>query len=403
VNADPRADAAAERAGPQAVALLSLSWPPDPGGGGIQLAHLAERLARHVAVRALAPAPASGARPVEPEGVSVETLAVPAWPRLRGRAFGLRAAAWLLRRSDWDLLHVSGFFPFAAAPIAAALARGRPSIVKVTELRPGGILARAGGLGALELSVVRRADRFVAVSAAIRDALRAAGVPDARIARIPNGVDVERFRPPEEPEAERAALRRELGLPDDAVVVVCCGLVVPRKNPLAVVRAAARMRARPLAVLLVGPSAGDADYEAELDRAAASLPPGVRMLRAGRRDPDETARILRCADVLAHASRFEGMPNAVLEALASGLPVVAHRIPGCSDALEHGGGALVPEDDEPALARALDELTGDPSRRRAVSADARRIACEHFALDAVAGRYRSLYRELLEARSRRRK
>jgi glycosyltransferase involved in cell wall biosynthesis len=378
------------------VVLLSPSWPPDPGGGGIQLATLAERLAaRGTALRVFVATTPASPEPLRVPGVGVVGLRVPDSSLLRQRALGLRAAAWLLGRSDWDLLHVSGFFLFAVPAVAAARLRRRPSIVKVTELRPGHTFRGSSVVSSVQQATLRRADRIVALSAGIHEALCAAGVPETHIARIPNGVDVTRFHPRSPADPERAALRRELGLPSSGTLLLCCGVVIRRKNAVAVVRAAARMRSRPLVVALVGPSMGERDYERELDAAIAALPDGVQVVRTGPLPREQMAKILRAADLLAHASHFEGMPNVLLEALASGLPCVATSIPGSVDVLQRGGGLLVPPEDEFALANALDALATDAARRIAAGAEARRIACEDFSLEAVADRYQALYRELL--------
>jgi glycosyltransferase involved in cell wall biosynthesis len=267
-------------------------------------------------------------------------------------------------------------------------------LIKVTELPPGetfrdarSLLARVG------LSVLRGSDRIVAVSQAIAATLLAAGVPEERIAEIANGVDCDRFRPATD--EERARLRAELSWPLDAPVVLCCGVLSRRKNAIAVVRALGHVGAEAVTLVLAGPDDPELGYRRELEAAVSRLPRAVRVEWTGRLDAEELSRVMRGADVLALTSRFEGLPNVLLEALASGLACVATDIPGCRDALEDGAGVLVPEDDDDALAEVLGRLLTDAEERRALAAEGCRRAREQYSFERVADRYRAVYDELV--------
>jgi glycosyltransferase involved in cell wall biosynthesis len=380
---------------PLRAVLLSLSYPPDPGGGGIQLAQLAERLVEQdVEVTVLVPTPHQGIDPEPSPGITIRRLERPHGGGGRAWALGLRWASQLLRIRDWDILHVSGFFPAAAVPVLLARALGRPVLIKVTELPPGETFrGPRSPFGRVALSLLRGATRIVAISAAIDETLAAAGVPPERIARIPNGVDTERFRPATDD--ERARLKLERSWPDADPVVLCCGVLSRRKNALAVVRAMGRLGSDAVTLVLAGPDPPDPEYLRELDVAVSALPPTVRVERTGRLDSDDLPRVIRAADVVVHASRFEGLPNVLLESLASGVPCVATAIPGSSDVLEAGGGVLVPPDDDSAMAAAIGGLLADASRRRNLGAEGCRLARERYSLVRVAGLYRALYDELV--------
>ncbi len=107
---------------------------------------------------------------------------------------------------------------------------------------------------------------------------------------------------------------------------------------------------------------------------------------------------LAAADLFVNPARSEGLPNAVLEALACGLPVVLSDIDGHRDGPLLAGGAALhfPPGDAEALAAALSALAADPGRRAALGAAARTTAVEHYALPAVAERFRQLYLRLLQ-------
>jgi glycosyltransferase involved in cell wall biosynthesis len=106
--------------------------------------------------------------------------------------------------------------------------------------------------------------------------------------------------------------------------------------------------------------------------------------------------LYRAADIFVFPSRGEGCPNAVLEAMASGLPVVATDVAGNREVLGEDGNAgwLVPAEDPAALAEAVATLLGSPSMRREVAMAARERILERFDIDRVGAQYLCLYEEL---------
>jgi glycosyltransferase involved in cell wall biosynthesis len=309
----------------------------------------------------------------------------------------LRAGFWLLRHRDWDLLHVSGFSYFGVLPVLVAKWRRRPVLIKTTVLGRGGAFNPGGTwLARKLLGTYARADAIVALSQALEDDLRRRGCA-ARVLKIPNGVDVDLFRPARP--GEREAVRKAFGLPLDALLIVSCGMLYPRKNVIALVRAVARMQTRPVCVAMAGPPGPDRGYLAELDAEIAKLPAGAEVRRVGLLEPDRLAALERAADVFVLLSRAEGLPNALLEGMATGLACVASDIAGSSDVLAAGGGRLVPLDDDAELARVLDQLAGDPQERSRLGAEARKIALDRYSFPSIADRYREVYDELLSERA----
>jgi glycosyltransferase involved in cell wall biosynthesis len=125
---------------------------------------------------------------------------------------------------------------------------------------------------------------------------------------------------------------------------------------------------------------------------AASLRLESRVIFAGRKTPREIATLMNAADLLALPSQNEGVPNVILEAFASGLPVVAYRVGGIPEVLDAGYlGRLVPQGDLPALAAALDQQLAMTPDTAAI-----RRQGERFSWDAAA----SIYRDLLLAAMR---
>ena len=105
---------------------------------------------------------------------------------------------------------------------------------------------------------------------------------------------------------------------------------------------------------------------------------------------EDIGALYGAADLLVHPSRREGAPNAILEAMAAGLPVVATAIPSARELLGEDAGCLVPPEDAPALATALAELLADAPRRARLGEAARRRAEERFSREASIGRWEAL-------------
>jgi glycosyltransferase involved in cell wall biosynthesis len=199
-------------------------------------------------------------------------------------------------------------------------------------------------------------------------------VPLQRIARIFNPVDLSGWVP-----AEREQSRVSLGIPPDADVVVWHGRVeVDRKGLDVLVDAwsqVCRDRAgRELRLLLVGTGQDARD----LRRRIAVIPPScVLWIDEFVHDRELLRQFLGAADLYAFASRHEGFPVAVLEAMACGLPVVACDGPAISEILEGGedsGGVVVPPEDPNALGREIQRLLDDQALRLTLGGRARRRA-----------------------------
>ncbi|KQP10080.1 hypothetical protein ASF28_02665 [Methylobacterium sp. Leaf99] len=213
----------------------------------------------------------------------------------------------------------------------------------------------------------------VSNSQAGADFHRAEGYRPRRLAVIPNGIDTARFRP--DP-AARAALRRELGLPDDAVVAVHAARLDPMKDHATLLAAAARLP--DLRFLLAG----------EGTRGLA-LPGNA--LALGRRD--DFARIQAAGDIAVSSSAFgEGFSNAVAEGMAAGLMPVATSV-GDAGAILGGLGRLVPPRDPAALADALAGVAAlPPPVRRAAGLAARARIESTYGVGAMAERFLAAWR-----------
>jgi glycosyltransferase involved in cell wall biosynthesis len=234
------------------------------------------------------------------------------------------------------------------------------------------------------LALARLATEAFAVSADLRTHLLAEGFPPGAMGVIHNGIDVG----PLPSAADRQAVRRDLGVDDDALVVGTIARLDPVKHLDALLEAAARARTiHPLPVVAV--VIGDGPERGVLEQRAAALDLGDHVRFLGRRD--DARRWLAGMDVYVNASVSEGISLTILEAMAAGLPVVATRVGGTPEIVDAASGVLVPARDVPALADALVALGADPARRRELGAAARARVESAFSLDRMVAAYRGMY------------
>ncbi len=298
------------------------------------------------------------------------------------RALVRLARAWRTFRPD--VAHAHMVHAVLLARLARPLARVPVLVSTAHNLTEGArwreLAYRAtDGLGDLTTNVCQAAvDRYVSVRAA----------PHGRIVRMPNGLDVAGFEP--DPEA-RARVRAALELSDDAFAWLAVGRLEPQKDVPTMLEAARTLP--PRAVLLL---VGDGPLRAELEarRDALGLDPArVRFLGARADVPD----LMRAADGYAMSSAWEGLPMVLLEAGASGLPIVATDVGGNAEIVRDGAtGRLVPPHEPAALAAAMSETMALTATERAAwGRSARAHVAAEFDLGRVVDAWIALYRRLL--------
>lgn len=230
-------------------------------------------------------------------------------------------------------------------------------------------------------------ERVVAISPAIADELRGAGVPPARVVTIASAVDPGEL----EPALPRERTRSSEGLAEDCLLVLCLANLVPRKGIDVLLEALALLADAERVRLWV---AGEGPLRAELEALAGRLGLAQRVRFLGQRA--DKADLLAACDVLALPSRQEGLGVAALEAMAAGVAVVASRVGGLAQAVVDGGtGLLVPPEDPRALAAALQKLCDDGALRERLAAAGPARIREGFLAEQMVAAYAALYDELL--------
>jgi glycosyltransferase involved in cell wall biosynthesis len=232
----------------------------------------------------------------------------------------------------------------------------------------------------------------VAISDAIFEELIGYGVPERRIARIPNGVDTDRFHPATDA-ADLKAARAELGWPDIPTIIFA-GAITPRKRPHLLVEALAALRPSGIdaQLVLAGP-VKDHVYGDQIRKIAAERKLSHRVIWTGF-VPD-LAPLYRAADFFALLSSNEGMPNALLEAMASGLPSVVTAIPGASDLVRNGEEAITVEPSISCVADALEQYIRSLALSRQHGLAARMRAVEKYSARRVLERHIRLYQRVI--------
>lgn len=317
---------------------------------------------------------------LEAAGVRVVVVDKRGW---RETAAPARLAS-LMRELSIDLVH--GFlFPANWRAVAAARLAGITRVI--CAVRSTGIWMSARHRW-MDRMVLTRCSAVVANAPAVaRDIVERVGLAPARVRVIVNGVDTNRFRP-KEPDPGSLST----GAASPAMQVGFIGSLREAKDPMLFVRAAAvAARKMPAARFLM---VGDGPLRDEVVAEAGRLGVAERFTFAGERT--EIPDILRGLDLLAVTSVREGCCNVILEAMATGVPVVATSVGGNPDLVEHGRtGWLFPHGDAGAGGEAMALLLTDDGLRGRIQHKALERVRAEFSIDTMVGRTTALYEEIL--------
>lgn len=332
----------------------------------------------------------TGADPRETEGIVIHDLLrlepTMRVPGLRRRRFG-PAIRRLARAIDADVVHGHAITPYA---YWGALAEVHPYIVS-----PWGsdmfinVKKEPGRSRVLRTWAV--ADYLVVNSRAIEEAAVASGADASRIARILWHTDLAGFGPER---ADRAGLRAELGWPEDSLIVLSLRNFKEVMNIDVLVRAFAQVApSHPTARLLLAARGGDAREQVQAAIEAVALGDRIRMHRV---DPDGLPRLAASPDVVVSIASSDSSPSSLLEAMASGNPLIGGWSTSIDEWIGPGEGAeMVQPRDEAALAVALDRLLSDGALRERYAQRNLEVVRERVAESgpAIEALYRRLIRE----------
>ncbi|MDX1944438.1 MAG: glycosyltransferase [Pirellulaceae bacterium] len=240
----------------------------------------------------------------------------------------------------------------------------------------------------LDRVLARRSEVIVTNSSGVREFYASRGVPAEKFRVIPNGIDA-RSIPAAGPREE---LLHDLNLPPETRLIAAVNRLWPQKRVKDLIWASDLLKsARDGWKLLI---IGDGPHRWRLQRYRDQVRLGDVVEFLG--DRDDVPRILAHSDCLWLASEYEGQSNAIMEAMAAGVPVIASNIPGNRDLVVSGQtGYLVPLGDRAAYARWTDQILEDPALGRRMGAAGRERILREFTVEQMIDRHAELYRQLM--------
>lgn len=376
------------------------AYHPEMTGGANQCRTLARALRGHARIAVLS---VSNDASLASEDVvdDVQVVRVIVDPRRRAsKARGAFRLVWTFVRMcrAADIVHLHGYTRKLLVLVPLAKLLGKPVLLKTggvgqddpITLRERGVpfrLAYAGVNG------------FIASSPAVEQSLLKAGVPAHHIERIANGVELDRFSPATVDERRR--LRAELELPQDGALILCVGMMAAVKRPDLLFEAWATLgclKDRSALVFCTTRSGFheiDSGISDRIRARAAQLGCSSRVMFV---EPTfNIEKFYRAVDMYVLPSAQEGLPNALLEAMASGLPCVASHLPGITDTVIESGknGMLIESGDVECLASALRVLLCDSDRAEELGRQARATIARTYGIDRTASAHVALYHRVL--------
>ncbi len=323
-------------------------------------------------------------------GDFAERMPGPAKVFVAGKKSGFTpGAAWRLRRhlieTRTDVIHTHNLGTLVYAALATFGGRLRPIVhgehgqIQKQELNTKRLWQRR--------FFFRCCKRLHVVSSSVRENLAALGLaPRESIAVITNGVECDRYQPP----ADKAAAREAIGLSAADQVIGIVGRLVALKRHKMLFEAFAMIAGEiPQARLLVVGDGGD-DRE-DILAAMRANPFAPRIVWAGHQN--NLRSYYQAMDLLAAPSEIEGLSNVVLEAMASGVPVLAHSACGNAEVIDNEANGLLREMNDPqSLARELSSALRLPERLAGLGREARLRAQQSFSMESMVAGYAELYR-----------
>jgi len=291
---------------------------------------------------------------------------------------------WLIANRDhFDLIHcIDCFYKAVDEQLETLSTINLPSVIKIPTQ---GCIQKLINTTTRQ-NGFKRISAFSALNQEMVVELEQLGVASTRIHLIPNGIDPNEFVPTE----NRTNIRKQLGLPNDKILLLFVGRMVYRKR-LDVLLSAMRFMPDTVALVIVGSAFGQRDsVEAEIVERISTLPNVVL------RPP--THNILpyyQCCDIHALLSEREGMPNSILEGMSCGMPTIVSNIPGMVEVVDSEvNGIVVPVGNVMATVAAIIRLINDVELRKCLSKAARQKIITKFDIKKVALTYDELYQTI---------
>lgn len=309
-------------------------------------------------------------------------------PLKPGNIVAYRALKEVIDSGDYDIIHCHTPVGGMLGRLAAKAARKKGA--KVMYTAHGFHFFKGAPL--LNWLIYYPAERFFAkytdvlITINKEDYARAQNFKAKKLYYVPGvGIDTARFS---DFKSGREEKRRELGIDESSFVLLSVGELIKRKNHTVVLKAIAQMKAEPIYEKLYYVVCGRGNMDADLKRLAKDLSVDDKVLFLGyRRD---IAEICNASDLFMFMSFQEGLPVALMEAMACGLPAVCSKIRGNTDLIEDGKSGFVAENTPVAVAAAIKKMASDPKLCKAYAAASKKLM-HNFELNSVVERMKEIY------------
>jgi len=384
------------------VLFITGAFYPEISGGGLQLYNLAQALRRNFRIYVITTT-RDKALPFFQEINRIPIWRVYLKP---GRLFSYLKAGLIMTylflkiRARINIIQLNGFSKKNIVLVLLAKLTRVKIVQRITSFGMDDPVSMKAASSMIDYYFYKISDFFVSISPAITESFYRSGINEKQLKEIPNGVDTERFSPLSV--AEKLNLRQELSLPLDDFIVLSVGFFSRDKSPDDIYRAWAElMRDSSCKSTLIFIGSTDTGYS-EID-AGLVLAIKDNLMKSGLNQKvwfvEKTLSIekyYQAADVFVTASRREGMPNALLEAMASGLPVLSSRLPGIIDFVINDGknGLLFNPGKVDEISNHLNRIKQESDLRVSLGSFAREKMINKFSLNQAANAFGQLYKTL---------
>ncbi len=297
-------------------------------------------------------------------------------------------AVYLIKyRKNFSLIHTFQIGYTSSLSILLANLLRKPSVIKLACSGCGGDIQRARKTlyGKIFLFMAKKASSIITLSSTIERELIEEKIDPSKTKLIHNGVDLERFKEIE----GKSQLRKKLGIPDKKSIIYT-GRLVYQKGIDVLIQSFSKLNGETDCQLII---IGDGPERQNIVRLIDhyQLSKSVILIE----EAEDIASYLNTADVFVLSSRFEGLSNSLLEAMACGLPVISTRVGGSIDIIEGGvDGLLVDVDNEEQLSQAISKVLSNFSLATSLGENARKTIETSYDLNKVTDKYLELYKAL---------
>jgi glycosyltransferase involved in cell wall biosynthesis len=296
-------------------------------------------------------------------------------------------------RPSYDIIHSHGanYRNSIIGPLSRLLKI--KSIVKISLANDDLYGLGSGRSGLLHKYFISMVDRYISISTNITREMLGLSLSESKIRQIPNGVDVDRFYPASRD--EKRNLRKEFGLPLDGLMLLYIGVIDERKNVRWLIDMWNKFHNEyPGFLVVVGPVSRE-DSDKRLYNSLKEYQKRINKKLFFFEHTDQIEAFYSMADIFILPSINEGMPNVVLEAMASGLPCLVSRVSGAEDFLDNKNGFIFNVHKPETFLNGLKVLQDD-SARAETGKIARSTVVESHSIEKISDQYAALYEELMK-------